>query len=72
MAWPPFNGPGRPLCKASRWQDAASSRLLLRRRTGGPLGDIDALRPAVTPLAITHDNGAICAYHEVGQTVSFE
>jgi hypothetical protein len=30
------------------------------------------LRPSTTPLAITHDTGAICVYHEVGHTVSFE
>jgi hypothetical protein len=53
------------------WQDAASS-VCCSPGEYGPLGEIEDPSPFRRSLAITHDNGAICVYYEVRQTVSFE
>jgi hypothetical protein len=53
------------------WQDAASS-VCCSPGEYGPLGEIEDASPFRLSLAITHDNGAICVYYEVRQTVSFE
>jgi hypothetical protein len=54
------------------WQDAASSVCCCPGEYVAHSEKLRTLRPSATPLSITHDNGAICVYHEVGQTVSFE